>query len=74
MCGRLGISRASYYRWLAAEESPTATRHKELTEHVKVMFDSSDGIFGHRMVHTKLAAERLGREADASLQAHDDSL
>ncbi len=23
---------------------------------VKVMFDSSDGIFGHRMVHTKLAA------------------
>ena len=56
MCGRLGISRASYYRWVAAEESPTAARHRELTEHVKVMFDSSDGIFGHRMVHTKLAA------------------
>ena len=56
MCGRLGIARASYYRWLAAEESPTAARHRELTEHVKVMFDSSDRIFGHRMVHTKLAA------------------
>jgi hypothetical protein len=56
MCRRLGISRASYYRWLAAEESPTAARHRELTEHVRVMFDSSDGIFGHRMVHTKLAA------------------
>ncbi|WP_256473035.1 IS3 family transposase, partial [Pseudarthrobacter raffinosi] len=60
MCGRLGISRASYYRWLAAEESPTATRHRELTEHVKVMFDSSDGCFGHRMVHTKLAAAGIG--------------
>ena len=54
MCRRLGISRASYYRLLAAEESPTAARHRELTEHVRVMFDSSDGNFG--MVHTKLAA------------------
>ncbi|MHA7224318.1 IS3 family transposase [Arthrobacter sp. RHLT1-20] len=35
---------------------PTALRHLELTEQVKTMFDSSDGIFGHRMVHTKLAA------------------
>jgi putative transposase len=56
MCRRLGISRASYYRWLDAEESPTALRHRELTEQVKTMFDSSDGIFGHRMVHAKLAA------------------
>jgi putative transposase len=56
MCRRLGISRASYYRWLDAEESPTALRYLELTEQVKMMFDSSDGIFGHRMVHTKLAA------------------
>ena len=59
MCRRLGISRASYYRWLDAEESPTALRHLELTEQVKTMFDSSDGIFGHRMVHTKLAADGI---------------
>jgi transposase InsO family protein len=60
MCSQLGLSRASYYRWLAAEESPTAARHRKLTEDVKVMFDSSDGIFGHRMVHTKLAAAGIG--------------
>ncbi|WP_232085323.1 IS3 family transposase, partial [Arthrobacter sp. SO5] len=56
MCARLGIPRASYYRWLDHEESPTAARRRELTGPVKAMFDSSDGIFGHRMVHTKLAA------------------
>ena len=56
MCARPGIPRASYYRWLDHEESPTAARHREVTGLVKAMFDSSDGIFGHRMVHTKLAA------------------
>lgn len=56
MCARLGIPRASYYRWLDQRESVTAARHRELTGHIKTMFDSSDGIFGHRMVHTKLAA------------------
>lgn len=56
MCARLGIPRASYYRWLEQKESATAARHRELTGQVKAMFDSSDGIFGHRMVHTKLAA------------------
>ncbi|WP_423185147.1 IS3 family transposase [Arthrobacter sp. NyZ413] len=56
MCARLGVPRASYYRWLDHEESPTAARHRGLTGLVKAMFDSSDGIFGHRMVHAKLAA------------------
>jgi putative transposase len=59
MCRGLGISRGSYYRWLDAEQSPTALRHRELTEQVKTMFESSDGIFGHRMVHTKLAADAI---------------
>jgi hypothetical protein len=56
MCRQLGLPRASYYRWRDAEETPTAARHRELTDQVKTVFDSSDGIFGHRMVHTKLAA------------------
>lgn len=56
MCARLGIPRASYYRWLDQKESATAARRRELTGRVKTMFDSSDGIFGHRMVHTKLVA------------------
>lgn len=57
MCAELDVPRASYYRWLNAEETPTAARHSELTGLVKSMFDSSEGIFGHRMVHDKLAAK-----------------
>ena len=57
MCAELDVPRASYYRWLNAEETPTAARHSELTGQVKSMFDSSEGIFGHRMVHDKLIAK-----------------
>jgi len=57
MCAELDVPRASYYRWLNAEETPTAARHAELTGLVKSMFDSSEGIFGHRMVHDKLTAK-----------------
>lgn len=57
MCRQLGVPRSSYYRWRDATDTPTTIRHRELTDQVKTMFDSSDGIFGHRMVHTKLATE-----------------
>ena len=57
MCAELDVPRASYYRWLNADETPTAARHAELTGLVKSMFDSSEGIFGHRMVHDKLTAK-----------------
>lgn len=56
MCRQLGLARTSYYRWLDARETPTAARRRELTDQVKTVFDSSEGIFGHRMVHTKLTA------------------
>ncbi|MCU1418386.1 MAG: transposase [Schumannella sp.] len=56
MCRQLQLPRATYYRWLDAGETPTAARHRELTDQVKTVFDASDGIFGHRMVHIKLTA------------------
>jgi putative transposase len=56
MCRQLQLPRATYYRQLDAKETPTALRRRELTDQVKTVFDSSDGIFGHRMVHTKLTA------------------
>lgn len=57
MCRQLDVPRSSYYRWRDATDTPTTIRHRELTDQVKTMFDSSDEIFGHRMVHTKLAAD-----------------
>ena len=56
MCRQLDLPRATYYRRLDASDTPTALRRRELTDQVKTVFDSSDGIFGHRMVHAKLAA------------------
>lgn len=54
MCRHLDVPRSSYYRWRGATDTPTTIRHRELTEQVRTVFDSSDGIFGHRMVHAKL--------------------
>jgi hypothetical protein len=59
MCRQLEPPRASYYRWLDAGETPTAARHRELTGEVKTVFDASDRIFGHRMVHAKLTAASI---------------
>ncbi|POH56786.1 transposase [Arthrobacter glacialis] len=55
MCRQLGVPRSSYYRWKDAGATPTSLRRLELTDQVKTVFDSSDGIFGHRMVHAKLS-------------------
>lgn len=54
MCRKLGVPRPPYYRWQGARGTPTIIRHRELTEQVKTVFDASDGIFGHPMVHAKL--------------------
>ncbi len=59
MCGKLGVSRSSYYRWQGASDMPTIIRYRELTEQVKSAFDASDGIFGHRMVQAKLTTAGL---------------
>ena len=58
-CVLMGVPRANYYRWLNAQPTPTALRHAELTTEVKRVFDASDGIFGHRMVHAKLREEHV---------------
>ena len=54
MCRELRVPRSSYYRWKEATDTPTTIRHRELTDQVETVFKTSDGIFGHRMVHAKL--------------------
>ena len=56
MCRQLQLPRSSYYRWKDAKVSATSVRRRELTEQVRTIHQLSDGIFGHRMVHAKLAA------------------
>lgn len=73
MCRKLGVPRSSYYRWRDAIDTPTTIRHRELTGQVKTVFDSSDGIFGHRMVHAKLttAGVRVSLGTVASIMAEN---
>lgn len=58
-CELLGVSRAGYYRSIDAVATPTATRHQALTLEVGRVFQASDTIFGHRIVHQKLQHEGI---------------
>ncbi|WP_181034341.1 IS3 family transposase [Arthrobacter sp. GMC3] len=49
------MPRSSYYRWKDTRASPTSLRRRELTDQVRTVFESSDGIYGQGMVHAKLA-------------------
>ncbi|MFF5794563.1 hypothetical protein ACFY5D_21175 [Paeniglutamicibacter sp. NPDC012692] len=47
MCQRLGVSRASYYRWAQpAGLAPTASRHAQLSVAVQQEFENSDQMAG----------------------------
>ncbi|MGP5043858.1 DDE-type integrase/transposase/recombinase [Glutamicibacter ardleyensis] len=58
MCRRLGVSRASYYRWTTPVElTPTASRHAELSVKVAMKFADSAQIAGRDQL-TKLLNRR----------------
>lgn len=58
MCHKLGVSRASYYRWTRPKPpTPTRVRHSELTDHVQRLFDAGKGIAGREQIVHSLATE-----------------
>ena len=58
MCQRLGISRASYYRWANPTGlTPTAKRHAELSTEVTQEFEDADQMAGRDQL-TKLLNQR----------------
>ena len=47
MCHKLGVTRASFYRWLRPEVlTPTQQRHITLTEHVQQVYNKEKGKAG----------------------------
>ena len=60
MCHKLGVSRASYYRWTKpAGPSPMAVRHRQLADHVKRVFTAAKGRAGRDQIVHLLAAEGI---------------
>jgi transposase InsO family protein len=55
MCRWLGVSKSGYYEWRSRPESATAKRREELKLLIRKAFDDSDGTYGHRRVHARLA-------------------
>ncbi|QGU08740.1 hypothetical protein COCCU_14250 (plasmid) [Corynebacterium occultum] len=55
MCRKLGVSRASYYRWAKPGGlTPTATRHLKLKDEVAQEFENSNHMAGRDQLTTLL--------------------
>lgn len=60
MCRKLGVSRASYYRWIKPKEpTPTQVRNEELTREVKRTFKETKGMAGRDQLATILGQEGI---------------
>ena len=58
MCHKLGVARASFYRWLRPEKlTPTQQRHTTLTEHVRRVYDKENGKAGRDQIAFMLRNE-----------------
>ena len=60
MCHKLGVARASFYRWLRPEAlTPTQHCHATLTEHVRRVFDRETGKAGRDQIAFLLRNEGI---------------
>jgi len=58
MCHKLGVARASFYRWLRPEKlTPTQQRHATLTEHVRRVYVKENGKAGRDQIAFMLRNE-----------------
>jgi transposase InsO family protein len=67
MCGLLGAARSSFYAWRNRVETATQLRRRQLTEHVRRVFDGSRQTSGCRRVTAQL--NREGHECSVGLVA-----
>jgi transposase InsO family protein len=67
MCRLLGVPRSSFYAWRHRAETATAARRRELTPHVRRVFDAGRGAYGCRRVTAQL--NREGRACSVGLVA-----
>jgi len=60
MCHKLGVARASFYRWLRpGAPSPTRLRHATLTGHVRRVYEHDKGKAGRDQIALLLANEGI---------------
>jgi putative transposase len=62
LCARLGVSRASFYRWVQARDrppKPRAARRQRLTTAIVATFAETDGRAGRRPIKQLLAQQDL---------------
>ena len=59
------VSSSGFYEWRGRAASATAQRREELKALIEVIFDVSDGTYGHRRIHAVLA--RSGIQAGLEL-------
>lgn len=62
MCARLGVSRASFYRWEQAQDrppTPRVVRHQHLTDAITTTFAQTQGRVGRRPMRQLLADQQL---------------
>ncbi len=57
MCEKLGISRASYYKWLNRKETALEKENKRILEVIREIAESNNSLFGYRKM--KYAVERV---------------
>jgi putative transposase len=59
MCAWAGVSEGGFHAWVNRGPSATAQRRAFLTNEVVRVFDDSNGVFGYRKVHARLAEEGI---------------
>lgn len=54
LCDILELNRSSYYKWMRRDESAQEAKDRELIDHMCVLYQESNGIFGYRRMRLNL--------------------
>ena len=54
LCATLNLNRSSYYKWLRRDQSEQEAKDKELIDHMCLLYQESNGIYGYRRMQLNL--------------------